>query len=471
MNKRFKDVVTMFMGTGINIVLGIITVPIITHIVEPSIYGQASLIQTYINVFVTLSLLGLDQAYVRFFYSFDGIDYKVDLSKKIILVPAAISCLVLLFIATFKLRILDNEPFIGVIVGLCIPFTVIDTFTKLCVRLQQNAKLYTTLLIAHRIAYATIIICLIVLFKVDVLVAMLLGTLLSIMISAIIGGLAERKIWFGKRTSTRRTISYKELFKYSVPFIFSSVAGWVFNAADKIALQYYSTYEQIGFYSAAANIVVFISVFHTTFSTVWIPMAVQTFEKNPDNKEFFVKSNNIMAVIMFFVGSSLVLVKDIFDFVLGGNYHIAKYIFPCLLIHPIMFTLSETTVYGINFYKKTHWHIVITSVSCIFNIILNFSFVPLWGSRGAAISTGLAYILFFVLRTTISRRYYKVDFQFGKLSCLIVLFTIFAIYSTFYDTGIMSFVLYFTILAAICLMYRKTIMDLTKEVIQNIKKK
>lgn len=469
MDKRFKNTVTMFIGTGINIFLGIITVPIITRLVDPVVYGKSSLIQTYINVIVAICLMGMDQAYVRFYYSLDTIEYKQKISRITSRTPLFFSIIIVLLIFLFGKDFFGIELVDICMVALCIFVTIFDTFTKLSVRLEQDSKTYSSLLIIHRLAYALIIIVLITVFKVQSITAILAGTAFSIVASILVALVKERKIWFKNSKDSSVTIDRNELIKYSIPFIFSSLAGWVFTAADKIALQQFSTYEQIGFYSAAANVVALIGVVQTVFSTLWVPMAVQTFEKDPNNKAFFIVSNNMMALVMFLIGATLILLKDIFAIILGGNYYEAVHVFPCLLLHPILFTLSETTVYGINFYKKTYWHSVITTVSCVVNVILNFFLVQQFGGRGAAIATGLSYIVFFVVRTVISRQYYKVDFKFGRLSIIISLFVGYAIYSTFYKTNLFSVSFYIVFLIVLLLLYRETFKNILSILKSNLK--
>ncbi|TKH00449.1 lipopolysaccharide biosynthesis protein, partial [Peribacillus simplex] len=100
---------------------------------------------------------------------------------------------------------------------------------------------------------------------------------------------------------------------------------------------------------------------------------------------------------------------------LGPEYQEASKILPFLVFMPLMYTISETTVLGINFYKKPKWHIVIAGVSCICNIIGNWVLVPQFGGLGAALSTAFSFIVFFMLRTHISLKYYKVNYGLGKL--------------------------------------------------------
>ena len=55
-------------GTIVNMLLGLLTTPIITRIVNPNEYGQLSIFNMYTNIAVMVLCIGLDQALVRFFY-------------------------------------------------------------------------------------------------------------------------------------------------------------------------------------------------------------------------------------------------------------------------------------------------------------------------------------------------------------------------------------------------------------------
>lgn len=465
MNKSFKNIVLMFLGTGMNLLLGIVTVPLITHLVNPFDYGQASLIQTYTNICVTICTVGLDQAYIRFYYSKPSIEYKAKLSRKIVLVPITLAILVSFGIVIFGNEIINNLPkHTLILAGACVITTVFETFTKLNVRLEQNVALYSLLLVIHRILYAGfIVIVLINSNGINSVDAIMLGTALSLLGSILIALLFERRIWLCRSNDN---IDFKPILKYSIPFVFSSIANWLFTAADKLALQLFSTYDEIGYYSASSNIVALIAIIQTTFSALWVPMAVKTFENDSENKQFFVRSNDMMAFIMFSLGATLVLFKSVFGIVLGGNYLSAQYIYPCLLLHPIMFTLSETTVYGINFYKKTYWHIVITSLTCLIDVILNIITVQIWGGKGAAISTGISYIAFFGIRTIIANRYYNVPFHLNKVYIVTTALFGYFIYNTFNDIDVVGIVYYLGIMVLIMLLYKNTVYEF-KEIVKS----
>lgn len=74
------------------------------------------------------------------------------------------------------------------------------------------------------------------------------------------------------------------------------------------------------------------------------------------------------------------------------------------MLYPVMYTMSETTAVGIGFSRKTYYSIVVSAAACIVNIVCNFIFIPIWGGTGAAFATGISFIIFFWVRTLISRK-------------------------------------------------------------------
>ncbi len=456
MNKQIKNIFSISIGTVINTLLGFVTVPIITHLVDPVAYGKLGILQTYISIFASVCLLGLDQAYVRFYYNNTSVEYKRELSHKIIFIPICLSVILGILFIVFGSAVVKADSVTYFLVGFCIVISVLETFTKLCLRLEQKGSVYSAFLILHRISYAGIVISLVCFTEIDSVKAMLFGTGASLLINAVVTIIIKNNIWGFSKTDNSE-VKTKELLKYAYPFVFSSVMGWLFTATGKLTLQRISTYEQIGFYSISCEIIALLAIIQTTFSTLWIPMAVESFEKNPENKEFFKESNDIITVIMTIAGFTVVLLKDVFGLVLGQKYIPAAQIFPCLVLQPMMFAISETTVYGINFYKKTKWHVVITSVCSAVNIIGNIILVPIFGAKGAAISMGVSYVIFFIVRTLIARKYYRIDFAFKKLTVTIVMTLAFFLYQSFTKTGMLSFIMYAVFLGIFVCMYFKTI--------------
>ena len=146
--------------------------------------------------------------------------------------------------------------------------------------------------------------------------------------------------------------------------------------------------------------------------------------------------NLLITVVMMLGGILLILFRDLIILLLGKEYRSAIFLIPFLSFMPIMYTISETTVMGINFLKNPKSHIYIAAVSCIANIIGNVILVPMYGAKGAAISTGISYIIFFAMRTFISLKYFKVNYHMKKFTIMTVALTFYVLYSTFMEVNL-----------------------------------
>ena len=114
---------------------------------------------------------------------------------------------------------------------------------------------------------------------------------------------------------------------------------------------------------------------------------------------------------------------------------------PMLVFIPIMYVLSETTMMGINFKKKTKYSLYISLIVLIVNLIGNLILVPILGARGAAISTGISYIIFFSLRTYFSTKLMNFGFNLKKQYFVVFLVLFYALFLTFYNYMVVTVII------------------------------
>jgi O-antigen/teichoic acid export membrane protein len=92
------------------------------------------------------------------------------------------------------------------------------------------------------------------------------------------------------------------------------------------------------------------------------------------------------------------------DYVLPADYAQVKYIVVCSMAQPLLYTLSETTVVGLNVQRKSMHALGIAIFALMCNALLSFLLVPQFGAAGAAVSNALAYVVFFIARTEVSAK-------------------------------------------------------------------
>lgn len=462
MKERFlKNFTIIGSGTFISMLVGFLTTPIITRIVDPTEYGQYSIFTMYANIAVMVLYLGLDQALVRYFYDKGTDEYRRALLYKCVRMPvlatlvASVITLVLSFTGIWKFEL---GQFMIILLCVYTLIQIIYRFSLLLVRLQYKTKTYSFLGIIQKVVYVGIALPLIWLSVFDDLINLVIAVMIAAFVVMLISIISERRLWnFHQIRGGDCQVPSKQLLNYAYPYIFSMGVTTLFQTFDKISLNMYCTYADVGVYSSTMTVVHVFAIIQTSFNALWAPMAVEHYTNDKEDKIFYQKGNQAITVVMFFIGISLILCKDVFSLLLGESYREAAYILPFLIFNPIMYTVSETTVNGLVFLKKSKLQVVVSVVACVTNIIGNTILVPIYGCRGAAISTGLSYIVFFTIRTLLSNKYFYVDFKLKKFYFLTAITSVYALYNTFVHFNVLSVVCYFVCVIILLVLYKDTV--------------
>lgn len=460
-------------GSWIGLLLGLLTTMLTTRLLSPDAYGIMSMFDLFLQIGLIISIFGTDQSFVRFFYEEEPSKRGALLLNSIRL-PFIVSVLIvgLLFIFNKHLTIflVGEEDYKLVIwLSLGIFAQLFFRYAQLVIRMQQNGHMYSILLILQR---AFNILFVLLFFytigaRYEVLIFSKVITLILLVLIAVYNGKSFWSISNIKIKGVKH--SQSEIIRFGAPFVLTIFITWLFESFDKIALRQWSDFNEIGIYSAAMRLVALVLVVKQTFSSFWVPVAYERFEKNPEDKKFFRDVSTIVAYSMFLIATVSIAGKDIFVLLLGSEYKEAAFIMPLLVFIPVLYTISETTIIGINFYKKTKWHIVIALISCVSNIIGNLLLVPNYGAFGASLSTAISYIIFFSLRTYISKKFYNVSYPLFRIYLMIIVLFFYAISSVFITNNLVNIVLSIVLICALNLLFYRDLSIIIKK-LKSLKK-
>lgn len=421
-------------GGWISAFISFATTPIISNLILPEEYGKSSFILLAYNFTLQIILLGIDQSYVREYYSTKEENRSV-LLQKALFIPLILSFLMcfvlLLFYKPLSQYLIGRINFeVILLLGLLTIVATAERFATLSLRMAHKAFAFSLVKISNTFVTFIVIVCY-ASFVSGNLLAIIYGNLAGLLISVLIVMIISRKD-AAVKLGNINDISIVELLKYGIPFIPTFLIGWLFEAIDRIALKEYSTFNQMGLYSAALRIVAILTILQSTFSTFWTPVAFAAFEKNNnDSKELFSRTFQSLSAIFFIAALIVMQFKGVIILLFSDKYQDAIYIVPFLVFIPLMYTLSEITVGGINFKKKTNYHIVISIISALVSIIMVTLMVPTYGAKGAAMSAATAYITFFYCRTFFSMKFFPIDFKLSKFSIAVVILFSSAALNTF----------------------------------------
>ncbi|RJE83624.1 polysaccharide biosynthesis protein [Paenibacillus sp. 1011MAR3C5] len=434
-NNLLKKFLSYSYGGFLGAIIGFITTMITTRILSPEEFGKASMFTLVSSICMITIIFGTDQAFVRFFY-------EENEKKRGALLFNCLKIAAVISVPFFIIFILYREPvsillfgeysFVVIVLLLVgVLLQVLNRFALLVVRMQQKGKLYSTFEVLNRIFILVGVISFYALYGSSYTV-LVFATVISYGILIIFQFIGQKNFWSLKNLKIEGTKhSKKEIIKYSYPLLMTMLLTWLFEGMDKIALRQWSDFQEIGLYSAAFKIIALLTILKGVFSTFWVPVAYETYEKNPQNKSFFSRVSIIVSFLMLALAILVIMSKDLIILLLGNEYVEAGLMLSFLVFIPVMYTISETTVLGINFSKKVKWHVGIALVVCLCNIAGNYLLVPEYGGVGASISTGISYILFFTLRTFISLKYFKVNYELKKIYSSVLIVALYAGYVLF----------------------------------------
>ena len=445
-----KKFLSFSIGGYINIFIGLLTVPITTRLLSPEQYGISSLITTITSFMFVICCLGTEQGFVRFFYD-EKEQSRGKLLYNCLYYPFYISTLVFFLIYIFREKISIfflgyNEKNFWLIFILSILFRSLNNYSSLVIRMQQKGKIYSICNVLLKILEFIFILLLYKRYGDDyktLVIALLLSLALLTFFSIII----ERKFWV---FSGENRITKKEILEFSFPLTLTMALNWVFASSDKIVIKTLSNVVELGLYSGAFKIISLLSVLQTGFTTFWTPVVYEHYSKNSEDTEFYKKANDYLSLVFFLLGMGILIFRNVIILLLGDKYREAVYIMPMLIFIPIMYLLSETTHMGIGFKKKTKYYLYTSIIVSIVNLIGNIILVPRLGAKGAAISTGLSYIIFFSYRTYFSNK--LINFNFNLKRIYIFIFIIFC-YSLFITFFVNIFIEVFFIVIILLLLY------------------
>ncbi|WP_346917149.1 oligosaccharide flippase family protein [Clostridium sp.] len=460
-NSLLRKFLSFSVGNWVVLVIGLISAPLITRIIDPAEYGKFGLFTMYINIVMLIITCGLDQSYVRFFYEEEEQNRNRLLFESIkipLILNVVVACIIIIFKVPISQYVISeyNLSFIILLI-LNISLSSISRFSLLTVRMKQKGRLYSMLQVMQKISYLMSIGLFFMIYN-NSFLTLAYATLVSNLVLVVVSVFNEKDSWnFRGIKGKKLKNSQIDILKYGIPLVFTVLVTWLFQSADKMAIKaYYGDYE-VGIYNSANNIIAILNILQSSFATFWVPVAYEKYEKNPEDTKFFSNINDIVSFLMFGVGIGLILFKDIIVLLLGEKYRVASYIMPFLVFMPVLYTMSEVSVGGINFKKKPKYHIIIASLACLFNVVGNSILVPILGSKGAAISTGLAYIVFYYARTLISTRLYKVDYHIGRTTIAIVSILVLALYSSFREFSMITVIIGAIVILIVLFLYRNTI--------------
>ncbi len=209
-----------------------------------------------------------------------------------------------------------------------------------------------------------------------------------------------------------------EVIKFSFPLMLTSIVSTILLSANRFILGFIGKSVEVGLFSLASNIsgiitFILISPFQLAFNAIfWQKL------KDANASRFFTKS--VTYSFLFYVWGALVL-SLLIPYIIkiyipkSPEYWQAENLVPILSFSLVFYGMLTIVYMSYHHAKRNDLIFYFQSGILIFNILLNYILIPIFGMYGASAATFVSNLILIVIMYFFSRNYYFIKYETSKL--------------------------------------------------------
>lgn len=424
----------------------LIMVPVYTHYLSTSNYGQLDLFITTMTMLTPVISLSIFDAVFRFTLDKEKDNNQVFSNGIIVtLVGGFITCLIGFFIfyvfqqfniIWFTLMLFTN--------------TLLMFFMNFY-RGINNIKSFLTTGILSAVIGASLSLYLLIKYKSveSVLIGTTLGNLISIIFVFLI---SKSMTYWSFKTVSQKNILFQ--LKYSVPLIPNSFAWWVTNDAARFLILFFVGTIGNGIYGVASKVPAALTIFFAIFSQAWQISAINEYKSN-DKDIYYSKVFNTLLLVSF-IGVSLILtfLKPMISVLFSDRYFVAWENVPFLLLSAVFSNISAFlgTTYIAS--GKTRAIMRTTFIGMIINVFFSSILISIMGVQGAGIGSMLGFLFVIILRLKGTKELVNIHIDFLKVLMELLLIFI-QIFSLWFVSDLLELLVGVVTILALCIIWQR----------------
>lgn len=419
LKNTFKHIVIYSLGNLSSKIVGFILLPIYTSYLTTAEYGVLAILEITSQFLVVLFGVKITAAIMRWWTDENYKEEKKSIVFSALIVVLVSILLINLLFQPFKEQIsilfFNSGNYISYFTVLLISASleIFSSFNITLIRLKEKSILFVTIVFFRLLITMLLTIYLVVYKNWGIL-----GILFSQMIGSGVVLLSSLPTLIKSINLRFKIIILKDMLKYSVPLIFSSLSVLLLTLGDRFILKYLKAYSDVGVYSLAYKVAGVLNVFIIqSFQMGFAPIAFKMFNK-PNAKRFFSKMFTYFAlVLVFFALVISIFSKEVIILFAKNNPLFWKAIplVPILCITYSLKGLEYIVIFGLHYAKKTKFIAYIVIIGASLNLIFNFLLIPVMGIYGAAVTSLASQLLVIFLIYQSAQKFYKIDYEIIKV--------------------------------------------------------
>lgn len=396
--------------------IGFIMIPIYTSYFSTKEYGIIDLLVITGSLLSIIIGLEIHQAVARFFP-----DAKNENEKKEI-VSSALWSIIFLYIIFFILTMpfleyISNYAFGSIkytntliVALLSFGFNFIYFYVSAQLRWQLKSKQNVIVSFIYSLITAILTFILLKYFYLginSVFVSQIIAATIGIILSYLYS-----KEYYGFVFKFEKL---KSLLVFSTPLIFSSILVYAMLYIDRVMINYFLSTEDVGLYGIAFRFASITTLLTVGIQTALTPLIYNNYENSDTPISIAKLFHYFILVGAIFVSSLFIFSKDIVLLFANINYIDSYPIIPWLAIS-IIFSGIVNFAPGLFIAKKTKYMLYINIFAFVLNIVLNFILINNFGLLGAAYSTVISNLIYFLFYYFMGQKYYFIPYIWTKFN-------------------------------------------------------
>lgn len=468
--KKFvKEIAKFSVSSIVNFILGFASVIILTRLFEPEQYGFINIFNNTVALILSISYLGLDSSFIRFYNESPDEDVRLFADKLMIfslVCNSVIICGIMLIGAdALSFRVFGvYDKWIWLFALASVASQIVLRYLNIIYRMTFRSRQYTiqTILILVFSKLFIIISAFIAKNYIQILAINVIGTVLLSFLYIFI----QRRDIIPKHANFSFR-GYSSVFKYAIfaaPLSISVSANNFFGQQIIVGLLGKAS---VGIFSSASYFSAIMAALQGGFTVYW---SAYMFSNHDKENDLIKKVHDCVLFICIIMLSIFIAFRDFLYIFIGDEYHDSKVFFSLVIIYPILSLVAETTCYGIPIKKKNYLTLVAYLISIIINLVLTYILTNRYGLIGAAFANAISGIVLFCLLTYWGQKLYKSILCVRRTIIGAILLVLIGVSNIVYNDVIRYCLLFILVLVA-TFIYREVVCNTIKKVIKLISTK
>lgn len=208
-------------------------------------------------------------------------------------------------------------------------------------------------------------------------------------------------------------IRFKQISRYSLWTMVSSVGVLILGYTDTLTLTYFSGLKNVGLYNVALPTAGVLAYFYKAIAGVLVPISSELWTKNKKSilSEGIESLYKYSMIIILPIVVTIVVFSDlVIQFFFGVEFLPASPALKVLGIGVIFTMLHSINTRFLAGIGKPKICSMIVYIAAVLNLILNLILIPIYGIIGAAVTTAISYIVMMIIGFFYIKKFLPVKF-------------------------------------------------------------